>query len=195
MTSARDLVEDRSRFAILYEVNYPGIVRYIFRRLPEGSIPEDAADIAAEVFATAWREFPRLPSPPQDRLWLYGVARKRLDRHRRSIWRRARLSSRLAREAINSSDLGDGRLGAGSNGEQIRAALARLDAPEREVILLTTWDGLSHAEAALILGCTANAVGVRLHRARARLREQMTDESGRASFSPHDGAAGKTRET
>src|ERR1700722_6537356 len=121
MTPARDLVEDQSRFPILYEVNYPGIVRYIFRRLPEGSIPEDAADIAAEVFATAWREFPHLPLPPEDRLWLYGVARKRLDRHRRSIWRRARLSSRLTREASKPSDWEDG-----SKGEQVRAALARL---------------------------------------------------------------------
>jgi RNA polymerase sigma-70 factor, ECF subfamily len=50
------------------------IVRYIFRRLPEGSMPEDAADIAAEVFTTAWRDFGHVPAPPEDKLWLYGVA-------------------------------------------------------------------------------------------------------------------------
>ena len=188
MTGARDNQEDRQRFNGLYKANYLGIVKYVFRRLPEGSTPEDAADIAAEVFTTAWREYSHVPEPPEDRLWLYGVARRRLDRHRRSIWRRARLSSRLIAEATQPGSDDE------SQSEGVRVALARLEPPDREVIMLTTWDGLSHAEAAVVLGCPANAVGVRLHRARARLREQMTDMTPTTAITPPDGVTGITKE-
>ena len=188
MTGAGVNQEDRQRFDGLYTANYLGIVKYVFRRLPEGSPPEDAADIAAEVFTTAWRDFSRVPQPPEDKLWLYGVARRRLDRHRRSIWRRTRLSSRLTAEASSSGPDDE------SQSEGVRVALARLEPPDREVIMLTTWDGLSHAEAAVVLGCTANAVGVRLHRARARLRDLMTDMTPTTAITPPDGVTGITKE-
>jgi RNA polymerase sigma factor (sigma-70 family) len=189
MTATRGHQEDRLQFDDLYHSYYPGIVRYIFRRLPDGSKPEDAADVAAEVFTTAWRQFGHLPAPPEDKLWLYGVARRRLDRHRRSIWRRARLSSRLTAEATQVGPEDENHC------ERVRAALSRLEPLDREVIMLTTWDGLSHAEAAAVLGCTANAVGVRLHRARARLREQMTNMTPTDRIMPADGVSGVTKAT
>jgi RNA polymerase sigma factor (sigma-70 family) len=182
-------VGDRGRFDGLYEKYYPVTVRYIYRRLPQGSTPEDAADIAAEVFATAWRDLANMPPPPEDKLWLYGVARRRLDRHRRTIWRRTRLSSRLTAEAGTRTGSADE-----NRGELVRAALARLRPADREVILLTMWDGLSNEEAADTLGCTANAVGVRLHRARARLREQLADKSPIGTVPPPDGVNCSTKE-
>jgi RNA polymerase sigma-70 factor (ECF subfamily) len=39
------------------------------------------------------------------------------------------------------------------------------------------WEELSHAEAAEVLGCSVNAVGVRLHRAKARLRDALLAET------------------
>jgi RNA polymerase sigma-70 factor (ECF subfamily) len=40
---------------------------------------------------------------------------------------------------------------------------------DRELITLTTWEGLTPAEAACVVGITAGTARVRLHRARARL--------------------------
>lgn len=48
-------------------------------------------------------------------------------------------------------------------------ALAELPEPDREVLTLMAWQGLSPREAARVLGCTAATVRVRLHRARKRL--------------------------
>ena len=48
-------------------------------------------------------------------------------------------------------------------------ALPKLSETDRDVLTLTAWEGLSHAEAAQVLGCSATAVAVRLHRARGRL--------------------------
>lgn len=51
------------------------------------------------------------------------------------------------------------------------AALARLPAEAREVVVLRDVQGLSTKEAARVLGISEGAVKVRLHRAHARLRE------------------------
>jgi RNA polymerase sigma-70 factor, ECF subfamily len=48
-------------------------------------------------------------------------------------------------------------------------ALPRLSENDRDVLTLTAWEGLSHAEAGEVLGCSPAAVAVRLHRARGRL--------------------------
>ena len=54
--------------------------------------------------------------------------------------------------------------------EQVLEALRELKPAEREALLLVHWEELSYAEAAQTLGCSANAVGIRVHKAKARLR-------------------------
>jgi hypothetical protein len=68
------------RFAALYQAYYRPILAYAVRRAAPG---EDAADIVADVFTTAWRRIGELPEPPADRLWLYGVAQRVLAGRRR----------------------------------------------------------------------------------------------------------------
>src|SRR5579862_7687825 len=89
----------RRLFDELYGANYPDIFRYLLRRMPAGSSSDDAADTAAEVFTTAWRRIEKIPPPPDDRLWLYGVARKMVNRQQRGRMRRERLKLRLQTEA------------------------------------------------------------------------------------------------
>jgi RNA polymerase sigma-70 factor (ECF subfamily) len=57
--------------------------------------------------------------------------------------------------------------------EQVIDAIANLRASDREVFYLIVWDELDNQTAARVLGCSANTVAVRLHRARARLRAQL----------------------
>ena len=52
----------------------------------------------------------------------------------------------------------------------MRAALAALDGPDREVIALRFHGGLSQAELAAVLGISETAAATRVHRAVARLR-------------------------
>jgi RNA polymerase sigma-70 factor (ECF subfamily) len=54
------------------------------------------------------------------------------------------------------------------------AALDRLSVREREALQLVLWEELSHAEAAQVLGCSANAVAIRVHRAKTRLRRELS---------------------
>jgi RNA polymerase sigma factor (sigma-70 family) len=56
-------------------------------------------------------------------------------------------------------------------------ALAALPPPMREVLLLVTVEEYSYAEAASILDVPVGTIMSRLHRARDRLRELMTDRA------------------
>jgi RNA polymerase sigma-70 factor (ECF subfamily) len=60
--------------------------------------------------------------------------------------------------------------------ERLLDALAGLSEREREVLMLTAWEELSSAEAARVLGCSATACRIRLHRARKRLRARLAEE-------------------
>ncbi len=55
--------------------------------------------------------------------------------------------------------------------QAVRAAIARLDENDREIILLQVYEGLSGKEAGHLLGIEASAVRKRLGRALLRLRK------------------------
>jgi len=55
-------------------------------------------------------------------------------------------------------------------------AIRRLPEADAEALRLVAWEELSHEEAGRVLDCSSNAVAVRLHRARGRLRRPLADE-------------------
>jgi RNA polymerase sigma-70 factor (ECF subfamily) len=177
--------DDRvARFKVFYQAHYLAISGYVRRRVPE----HESADIMAQVFTVAWRRFEVVPCPPSDRPWLYGVARKSVADYRRSLRRRLRLLARLSQEATRApstpDELGPARA-------RVEAAIRRLRPRDREVLTLVIWDDLSHAEVAAVLGCSVNAVELRLRRARSRVREALlaTDASIDTSVAPPATAA------
>ena len=57
--------------------------------------------------------------------------------------------------------------------ERINEALRMLHAKQRAAIVLTVYDGLSHAEAARVLGCSETTVSWRVFAARAKLKRLL----------------------
>ena len=90
---ANQAPERSDRFEALYQSFYQDIFRYVLRRVDSDS--ETAADLVAEVFVVALRRQDAIPAPPQDRLWLFGVARRVVLGDQRRRTRRLRLQSRL----------------------------------------------------------------------------------------------------
>lgn len=167
MQPAGGTPESAERFHTLYESCYQAIYAYVLRRTTAGH--DDVPDIVAEVFVVAWRRRHVIPEPPEGRLWLYGVARRVLRDHERRVTRRQRLEARLREQAST------GPAGAGDPAYlSMRAAVARLRPRYREALQLVAWDGLSHAEAAAVLGCSTNAVAVTIHRAKAQLKKELS---------------------
>ena len=56
---------------------------------------------------------------------------------------------------------------------EVHAALAGLAELDREVVLLWAWEGLAPREIAVVTGLSANAVSIRLHKAKKRLAESL----------------------
>ena len=44
---------------------------------------------------------------------------------------------------------------------------------DREILTMTAWEGLTPKQIARVMGMSANVVRVRLHRARARLKQEL----------------------
>ena len=161
-------VSAAERFEALYTGSYQEITGYVRRRVP----PDAADDVVAQVFTVAWRRFGQVPGPPQDRLWLFGVARNCAAEHHRAATRRLRLRTRLSQEPAAVAHV-PGPGGPDHDPGPVLAALASLKPRDREALQLVLWDELSHAEAAAVLGCTVNAFELRYRRARNRVRDAI----------------------
>jgi len=154
------------RFRALFARHYPAVFRYAGRRLGR----EEAADAAAEAFTIAWRKIAHIPPEPETLPWLYGVARRVVANAERGRRRRERLAARAAGETAEAAPHAEP---AG-----VLSALAGLRPDDREVLRLAAWQGLDPREMGLVLGCSPNAAAIRLHRARRRLEEALTDTEG-----------------
>jgi RNA polymerase sigma factor (sigma-70 family) len=149
-------------FTDVYEGHYRAVLAYFLRR---GVSAEDAADATAETFAVVLRRSDQLPQG-DPRPWLYGVARRVLANQHRAERRRAALRNVL-QHTTRSEENSDGA------GADLLSALDRLSVSDRELLLLTAWEGLAPREIAQTLEVPASIVSVRLYRARRRLRAQM----------------------
>ncbi|MEV0384217.1 RNA polymerase sigma factor [Nonomuraea sp. NPDC050643] len=157
----------KNRFEAVYRQTYEQILGYATRRCDS---PHDAADVVAETYAIAWRRFDALPDGGEARLWLYGVARNVLANHRRGVARHRHRSVEL------DTDLADLYTSSPESGVllgEIGRAFRRLPDDDRELISLVAWEGLDNGEIAKVLGCSRNAVRIRLHRARKRMSKAL----------------------
>ncbi|MGD0321640.1 MAG: sigma-70 family RNA polymerase sigma factor [Acidimicrobiales bacterium] len=154
------------RFEHLYDENFRAVYAYFLRRVAAA----DAPDLVSEVFTTAWRRIDKVPPPPEDRLWLYGVAHRVASQHDRGRLRRERLFARIRHDLRPPDQPATDR--SSCLRSEVLDLLSRLKPDERELVRLVVWEELSHAEVAALLGCSTNAVTIRWHRSIERLRRE-----------------------
>ncbi|MEE9278360.1 MAG: RNA polymerase sigma factor [Dehalococcoidia bacterium] len=173
-TRARAAVEaavagDDSAWSELFLAHYPQLSRFFRSRLPSA---DEAEDLAAEVFAEAWRSRDRLRWRNRPfSAWLFGIARRRLASYYRH---------RPPQEPLDLTGVPDG-LSAPADDEQlaleIRDILERLPPEHRTALKLRYVVGLSGLEAAAAMGRSHGAYRAILHRAlRAFLKEFQEQE-------------------
>lgn len=158
------------RLAELFEAHHTAVLGYATRR---AASPEQAADVFSEVFLVAWRRLDDVPPGDEAKLWLFGVARRALANARRASRRHDRLVERLAATLPANAFVTPPPDVAPAG--RIRAAIDRLGATDAELVRLVAWEGLTPREAAPVLGLSPELTRVRLHRARARLRDLLAD--------------------
>lgn len=154
----------RRRFEALFREVYEPLQRYALRRID----PATADDVVADALLVLWR---RLDDVPADAAlpWCYGVARRCLANRRRGTERQTHLVDRLMGERAATPVDTDPALD---------DALATLGADDREIVRLWAWEQLPPREIAVVLGISANAASIRVHRAKTRLAAALVGKNG-----------------
>jgi RNA polymerase sigma-70 factor (ECF subfamily) len=141
--------------------------------------PEGVEEVMQEVSMAAVRQQAPLADPSKVAPWLYRLAVTQSLLYRRKQGRRRKLTDRYAErnrpvEADNREMDPLGWLLADERRELIRQAMGRLPQRDAELLLLKYTEDWSYHDLAEHLGITASAVEARLHRARKRLRSELT---------------------
>ncbi len=164
----------RARFEALAAEVVDPIRRFLVRRTD----PDTAEDVLAETLLVCWR---RLDQVPEHALpWVYGVARNCLANIQRGDRRQVRLAARISvvdppAEVEREADPPDPR---------VARVLEALRPEEADLLRLWAWEQLGPGEIAEVLGITANAASIRLHRARGKFLEELRKIDGGAG---HEG--------
>ncbi len=158
------------RLRQLLTAHADSLARYFRRRVERGAVD----DLVAEVFGVAWRRLPDIPDGDQTLPWLYGVARNVLAHHQRTTRRRQRLRSKVISTDASLHTVDDPADEVAAKDLVTRAA-RRLSPAETELLELISWERLTTAELAETLGCSLNAVHIRIHRLRTNLRTYLDD--------------------
>lgn len=150
--------------ADLFQVIYPRLVVLLYATCGNQA---DAEDAAQEAFTKALRNQRKFTSLDNPEAWLRTVALN----HLRNGWRHRDVVRRL-RDKVPGPQ---GQLELGPDHVAIMTALARLDRPHREVVVLHYLVDLPVEEIAATLGIAPGTVKSRLARGRSRLATLLTE--------------------
>jgi RNA polymerase sigma-70 factor (ECF subfamily) len=147
---------------------HQGLLRRVVRSFAAGAA--DQEDLLQEILLQAWISLPGFRGDSKETTWLY-----RLAFNTAMVWQRKEQRRRVKHEAFSSMveevpATPDG--GVDELIERLYAAIRALPKLEASLALMLL-DGLSHREMGEVLGMTENHVGVRLHRIRKQLAEQL----------------------
>lgn len=171
---------DRRAFGDLVRRHQDGVFRFVFRMV--GS-RDQAMDLTQDSFLKAWQALPGWRPEARFRTWLLQIARNAsLD-----VLRRRSLADFVpideAFELPGPGPTPESRAAATQDLRLLDAALRRLQADHREVLLLRELEGLSYEEIAAVLDVAEGTVKSRLGRARAALLQAW---KGRHGGHPND---------
>lgn len=146
---------------------------------------QEAEDVLQETFLNAFQAIEGFEGRSQLSTWLYRIAynaslmrlRKRDQMTTFSLDQPPRHEDEVqeSRYLVDWSKLPDDQLLTVEARQEMDQAIAALPETLRSTFVLRDIQGLSGAETAEVLGITVQAVKNRLHRARLRLREQLSD--------------------
>jgi RNA polymerase sigma-70 factor, ECF subfamily len=128
---------------------------------------EEAEDLAQETFLQAYQNFTGFRGESKVSSWLYRIAVNRCLNWRRRRDRQDQVYQEWSRQSSDEPHEESRHV------SQIQDALMKLPPEQRVAIVLTTCDGLSHAEAARALGCSETTISWRVFVARRKLKRLL----------------------
>ena len=140
--------------------------------------PADAEDLAQETFIRAFEQIGTFRGTAKFSTWLYRIAVNACLNWKQSEARRFQMETNCAEEFSARHPNGENSLAENGARQQVQSALLKLPAKQRAAIVLTVYDGLNHAEAAQVLGCSEATVSWRVFSARRKLKSSLAKNGG-----------------
>lgn len=154
------------------------LFHYLLRQLNNEA---DAADLAQETFVRVYHHRARFDPAQKFSTWLYTIATNLVRDRFRWHQRHPQVSLDAEREETGAmvdtlpdpaASAGD-QMAAEERAVEVRKAIQSLPDDLRAPLILSEYEGLSHAEIGTVLNCSAKAVETRLYRARNHLRKRL----------------------
>jgi RNA polymerase sigma-70 factor (ECF subfamily) len=143
---------------------------YLLRR----ASAQDVDDLVSEVYRIAWS---RRDVLPKDALpWLYVTSRNVLNNHYRASGKLPTLTGDAAVDFLNASAPSSEDEALASM--RVRGALEALEQEDRELLLLSVWEGLSGLALASASGVPFPVLSVRLHRTKKQFEREWVRLGG-----------------
>lgn len=164
---------DSPALRILYDRHAAWLHTRLLRRCND---PEVVLDVVQDTFVTVWRDARKFRGDGDVGGWLWGIAFRRMV---------SRLRARKQVVLMPEWDAGttdhvpaaEEQVLLGVEYGDLADALRRLSPDFRSVVQAVVLDGLTTKEAGRLLGVRQNTVKTRLHRAKAQLRQSLTEPS------------------
>lgn len=138
--------------------------------------PGDVDDVVQEVFIAVFLGLKRFRGECRLRTWLFTITVNKCRRHRfHRLCRLRPVAIENVQELESRDRSGDQAAMDREIFARVRRAVLALPQKHREIVALRYLQGLETEEICQLLGITANAMQVRLNRARQRLKEQLGD--------------------
>jgi RNA polymerase sigma-70 factor (ECF subfamily) len=166
MTSDEALMREfqggsRAAFEELFARYHKPLYGFFGRRLNN---PGRAEDLTQETFLVVIRAASRYEPRALVRTYLYGIALKLLGAERRKV-----LTSIKLGQSAREPETG----GTPESVLWVRQAMEKLDAPDREILMLREYEQLSYSDIAELLRIPINTVRSRLFRSRLALKSSL----------------------
>ena len=156
-------------FQNLYERHHRSLFTFLLRLLADRPTAED---LLQETFLRVYLHRETYRPTAAFRTWLFTIARNLAFDHLRRggiAWENPADKDQFA----EIPDASPSPLRHVEAAEQLEDALRQLPPGQREVLLLSRYAGLSHAEIVQVTGSSPEAIRVALHRALSRLRDLL----------------------
>jgi RNA polymerase sigma-70 factor (ECF subfamily) len=198
---SRDRAQRDAAFATLFDRHRQRAFDLAWRVLGDAAL---AADAVQEAFLTVYKKGPRFEARAQFSSWLYRVVLnqsidlRRRERRHKTLSLGDRVAGQRAGGAPGPETAGDPPSPrpspeqdalAAERAEIVRQAIARLSPKLAKVVVLRYPEGLSYEEIGGVLGVSAVAARVKVHRARLRLSKARLAAERR----PHHDREGEGR--
>ena len=152
------------------------LLRHLQRQVGDAEV---AADLLQETLLRASRGFDSFAGRSSPKTWLYAIASNVVVDHLRQPLRQQKIVAiEEAADVADGSVALDDRVEVDEMNACVRDVIDSLPPDYRTALILHDLEGMDGAQTAEVLGISLGATKVRIHRARARLKEALQKSCG-----------------